>query len=150
MGFSINKDWPVTSHFFLMDGLLLLALKAIFRRFPNHTAPNTMAFEINFMHSHWVTENMEEKRSSEIHFKCHQWCWCGRSLTMFSKQNVAVVIPMELSKMIQMAVQMRQISVNVRQDTLALDVTDVRSTIRTEELTVNLSVTVSGESNSKR
>ena len=67
---------------------------------------------------------------------------------MFSKQNVAVVMRMELSKMIQMAVQMRQISVNVRQDTLALGVTDVRSTIGTEELPVNLSVTVSGESNS--
>ena len=110
----------------------------------------SMAFEINFMYAHWLTENMEEKRSSEIHFKCHQWRWCGHSLTMFSKQNVVIVIRRELLKMIHMAVQMRQISVNVRQDTLALDVTDVRSTIGTEEPTVNLSVTVSGESNSTR
>ena len=160
MGFSIDKDWPVTSlrgslihpHFFLMDGLLLLALTAIFGRFPNpcsgsfiiHTMAS-MAFEINFMRAHWLIENMDEKRASEIHFKCHEWHWCGNSLTMFSKQNVAIVTRMEQLKMIQMAVQMRQISVNVRQDMLALDVTNVTSTIGTEELTVNLSVTVSGE-----
>ena len=64
---------------------------------------------------------------------------------MFSKQNVAIVTRMELLKMIQMAVQMIKISENVRQDTLALDVTDARSTIGTEELPVNLIVTVSGE-----
>ena len=105
----------------------------------------SMAFEINFMHAHWLTENMEEKRSSEIHFKCHEWHGCRHYLTMFSKQNVAIVMRMELSKTIQMAVQMRQISVNVRRDTLALDVTDVRRTIGIVELTVNLSVTVSEE-----